>query len=196
MWDERYSEEGFAYGTQPNDFLASVAPSLKLGDALCLAEGQGRNAVFLAGLGHRVHAVDSSRVGMARAEELARTRGVQIRTSVADLQEFVIAPSSLDTIVSIFAHVLPQLRQTLHQQVVAGLRPGGQFVLEAYTPEQLGLGTGGPKTPELTMTLEALRSELAGLDFDIGRELQREIHEGKYHNGPSQVVQVLATKRR
>lgn len=192
MWDERYSEEGFAYGERANDFLIETQSRLPRGRALCLAEGEGRNAVYLAENGFEVTAVDMSPVGLSKAKELARQRGVRLTTVVANLADFPLEPGYWDLIVSVWAHTPSVLRRSLHQQVVKALRPGGGFLLEAYTPDQLSQGTGGPPDPDMLMTLDGLRQELAGLRFEIGREIQREIHEGRYHNGPSAVVQVLA----
>jgi hypothetical protein len=93
--------------------------------------------------------------------------------------------------VSVFAHVPPQVRVDLHRRLVAGLRPGGVLILEAYTPDQIGRGTGGPPVPGPMMTLEGLRTELAGLDLVIGREVVREVHEGRYHTGEAAVVQIV-----
>jgi SAM-dependent methyltransferase len=194
MWDDRYAEPGYAYGTEPNDFLAAVAERLPAGPVLSIAEGQGRNAVFLAGHGHPVTAVDASAVGMQKAAALAAERGLSIETIVTDLADFDPGEGKWAGIVSIFAHTPPEVRIPLHRKLVAALRPGGVLVLEAYTPEQVGRGTGGPPTPERTKTLASLREELAGLEFEIGRELEREVVEGKYHTGLGSVVQVLAHK--
>ncbi|MGD0484988.1 MAG: class I SAM-dependent methyltransferase, partial [Gemmatimonadales bacterium] len=136
-WDLRYSEPGYAYGTEPNAFLVEVAGRIPAGPVLSLGEGEGRNAVFLAGLGHDVVAVDASAVGLAKAEALARERGVRLVTHVADLADYPIEPCAWSGIVSIFAHFARPLRSPLHGAVAAGLRPGGVLVLEAYTPRQL-----------------------------------------------------------
>lgn len=195
MWDQRYATEEYVYGTHPNEFLADAVAGLKPPcRVLCLAEGEGRNAVFLAERGFAVHAVDASRVGLAKAEALAQQRGVQIETEVADLDGYAIAPESWDLIVSIFCHLPVPVREALHRQVVQGLRPGARFILEAYTPAQLALGTGGPPTAALMMTLEALRAELEGLHFELGRECEREVHEGHLHSGLGAVAQVIAVK--
>jgi len=194
MWDERFSEPGFAYGTEPNDFLVSVADRIPMGRVLSLAEGEGRNAVYLAGLGHEVTAVDSSRVGLAKAERLAAERGVTITTVNADLADFDIEPGVWQGIVSIFCHLPPVVRAALHERCLRGLAPGGAFVLEGFTPRQLKLGTGGPKSIELLLELPALRRELRGLRFEIAREIERPATEGKYHRGEVAVVQVFATK--
>lgn len=194
MWDQRYATEGYQYGTTENDFLRRVAPQLPLGRCLCLAEGEGRNAVFLAGLGQQVTAVDASSVGLKKAQQLALRRGVEIETCATDLADFVIKPESWDCIVSIYCHVAPEIRTDLHRRVVAGLRPGGLLVLEAYRPEQLAYGTGGPPAVEKLMSLEQLRGELNGLDFQHAVELERDVIEGKLHTGKGAVVQLLALK--
>lgn len=194
MWDERYNTTEYVYGTDPNTFLASVIDQIPRGRTLCLAEGEGRNAAFLAEQGHDVVAVDASAVGLAKAQRLASERGVTIETVVADLADFAIAAHSWDAVVSIFAHVPPQIRKPLHSKIVQGLRSGGMLVLEAYTPEQIKLGTGGPPVPELTMNLDVLREELDGLLFQHAVELQRDVIEGRFHTGKGAVVQVVAIK--
>lgn len=196
MWDQRYTEEGFAYGTEPNDFLKSAYAQIPPGGhVLCLAEGEGRNAVYLAQQGYQVTAVDQSAVGLQKAQRFAHNNGVEITTVVADLAEFDFGLQTWDGIVSIFAHVPPTLRQTLHQQVVKALSPKGVFILEAYTLRHVSMeGIGGPPpaAQELFMSLEQLHQELVGLTFLHSAELDRHITEGKYHNGHSAVVQLIA----
>lgn len=194
MWDQRYSTEEFVYGTTPNAYLVSVSDRLPLGRALCVAEGEGRNAVYLARLGCRVLAVDASRVGLEKAVRLACERGVHIDTQVADLADFPIEPDSWDAVVSIFCHLPRQLRHSLHRRVVAGLRPGGVLVLEAYRPAQLRHGTGGPASADMMPTLAELRQELHGLEFEHAVETERDVVEGRYHTGRGAVVQLLAFK--
>ena len=193
-WDQRYSEPGYAYGTEPNAFLTEVADRLPPGRALSLAEGEGRNGVFLAERGFEVTGVDSSAVGLAKAQALAAERGVSLTTVPADLAHYTIAPGDWDLIVSIFCHLPAVLRRRLYAQAVAGLKPGGTLVLEAYTPRQLEFATGGPKDAALLVTLEELRRELAGLHFDIARETVRDVREGRCHTGRGAVVQILARR--
>lgn len=195
IWDQRYASADYVYGTEPNEFLAETICGLNCGGrALCLAEGEGRNAVFLARQGYEVHAVDASAVGLAKAERLARERGVHIVTEVANLDGYRIDPRAWDLIISIFCHLPAAVRRALHREVVAGLRPGGHFVLEAYTPAQRALGTGGPPDAALMMTLTELREELAGLHFEQAREIERDVHEGRLHTGRGAVVQLIARK--
>lgn len=194
FWDQRFGANDYVFGTEPNTFLASVSGKIPAGPVLCLAEGEGRNAVHLARLGHHVTAVDQSGVGLAKAARLAADQGVTLTSVVSDITDFVITPGTWSGIVSIFAHFPPPLRRAVNAQVVAGLQPGGVFILEAYTPAQLAFGTGGPKDPALLMTLAALRDELAGLELIIARECERDVIEGTGHTGRAAVVQVLARK--
>lgn len=194
MWDERYAEVEFAYGTQPNDFLAENAGQIPAGPVLCLGDGQGRNGVFLATQGHAVLAVDQSAVGLARARALAASRGVSIETEVADLADFDLGTGRWVGIVSIFCHLPSALRKRVHAAAVTALQPGGVFVLEAYSPEQLARGTGGPQSPDMVATLAELQAELTGLAWQHGVTLEREVHEGRYHNGLSTVVQLIGRK--
>jgi len=194
MWNERYRGAEYAYGTEPNDFLRSVADRLPRGKVLSLGEGEGRNAVFLAGLGCDVVAVDQSPAGLEKARRLAELRGVNLRTVVADLAGYAIAPGGWDAIVSIFCHLPAGLRRSLHRDAVRGLRPGGVFVLEAYTPAQLQFKTGGPGSADLLASLADLKDELAGLDFELAQELERPVWEGRFHTGKSAVAQILGRK--
>lgn len=196
MWNERYSAPGYAYGTEPNDFLAASAAHIPRGRVLSIGDGEGRNGVYLATLGHAVTSVDASPVGLAKARALAAARGVSIETVEADLAEFDIVPGAWEGIVSIFCHLPPLLRQRVHGQVVSGLAPGGVFVLEAYTPAQLALGTGGPSNAEMMPTLAQLRGELEGLEWLHAVETERPVREGAFHDGRSAVVQVLARRPR
>jgi SAM-dependent methyltransferase len=194
FWNERYSAADYVYGTAPNEFIAEIADRIPAGPVLCLAEGEGRNAVYLAGRGHDVTAVDQSATGLAKARRLARERGLTIRTVEADLATFRIEPASWAGIVTTFGHLPPPLRRDVYSAAVRGLKDGGIFALEAYTPAQLQFNTGGPRDVALLMTADALRTELAGLTFEILRELERDVTEGPTHTGRGAVVQVLARK--
>ncbi len=194
FWDERYAEPELIYGAEPNDFLREMAPRIPPGPVLGLGEGQGRNAVFLAGLGHPVTAVDQSAVGLARARDLAASRGVAIHTVTADLADDDPGPGPWSGIFSIFCHVPSSIRRRLYPRCAEVLAPGGVLILESYTPDQLAYGTGGPKEPDLLCTLAELEGLLPGLVFDVGRECVREILEGALHHGAGAVVQVVAHK--
>lgn len=194
MWDERYSTAEYVYGTSPNEYLVSVTGRLPKGRVLCLAEGEGRNAVYLAGQGFDVLAVDGSKVGLAKADKLAEKSGVTIRTQRANLDTYDLGEERWDAIVAIFCHLPPELRSRVHAGVVKALKPGGVFVLEAYTPKQLDYKTGGPPKVELLISAADLTQELKGLTFEHLEEIERDVQEGRLHTGKAAVVQMLAVK--
>jgi len=194
IWDERYSRDGWVFGTEPNDFLKKEAHRIPQGQVLCLGEGEGRNSVFLAELGYEVVGVDRSQVGLDKAQSLARDRGVFVETVVSNIEDFDLKEGEWEGIVSIFFHLPPELRRRVHASAVQGLAPGGILILEAYTPAQLELGTGGPPDPEKLMTVSGLREELSGLEFMVAREIERDIREGEMHRGTGAVVQVVAVR--
>lgn len=198
MWNERYSEEGYAYGTAPNDFIRESVDRLTPGSrVVCLASGEGRNAVFLAEQGHHVTAVDLSDVGLRKTEQLAEKRGVRVRTQHADLTSIELGEDAWDGIIAVFAHLPPPARARLHGQIVQALRPGGALLLEAYTPRQArmpGFGGPPPTRPEMFMDVEALKREFQGLTFEHALEVERDIQEGRYHQGLSATVQIVGRK--
>lgn len=194
MWDERYSAEAYAYGKNPNQFLEENYKVIPKGKVLSLAEGEGRNAVFLAKQGYIVTAVDSSQIGLEKARKLAEENEVSIELINADLADFDLGDHEWDGIVSIFCPLPSALRKELHKKVVAGLKTNGVYLIEAYTPEQLKHDTGGGKSVDLMCTKESLSHELIGLKFKHLIELERDIVEGIYHTGVGAVVQAIASK--
>jgi SAM-dependent methyltransferase len=194
FWNDRYAGADYVYGTAPNEFLVSVAADIPAGPVLCLAEGEGRNAVFLASRGHAVTAVDQAEAGLAKARALAQQRDVPLAAIAADLTNFAISPNAWSGIVAIFMHLPPTLRRSVLARAADGLRPGGVFVMEAYRPAQLGRGTGGPRDVTLLPTLAELRAELGEMEFLIAREIDRDVREGGGHTGMSSVVQMVARR--
>jgi cyclopropane fatty-acyl-phospholipid synthase-like methyltransferase len=194
MWDQRYGRDEFAYGTEPNAFLAQNAKILA-GPVLSLAEGEGRNAVFLASLGLEVLGVDGSEVGLAKAQKLAASRGLTIRTEVADLAAYEPPENFYGSVVSISAHLPSNNRKRLHRLVERCLKPGGIILLEAYTRAQLDRKTGGPKDPDMLMARVDLEKEFPNCDPILSQEIEREVVEGEFHTGLASVVQFIARKR-
>ncbi len=202
MWDDRYASDEYRFGTKPNRFLIECVSRLypgiqagyHTGRVLSLGEGEGRNAVYLAGLGFDVTAIDQSVVGLAKAQRLAAQRGVSITTITADLNEYVIQPAAWDLVIDFFCHMPAPERSLLHRRVIEGLKPGGAYILEIFTPAQLDLATGGPKTRDLVMTLEDARRELTGLDLRVARELTRPRDEDNPSTPLLAVLQVLGIR--
>ena len=198
MWNERYNEAEYVFGTEPNNFLRDEFSKIPIGGSvLCLAEGEGRNAVFLAQQGYQVTAMDMSEVGLNKALKLAQDRGVDIITQVADLADYEFGEAKWDGIVAIWAHLPKAVRQRVYAQIAPALKPNGVFILEAYTEQQLNMdAVGGPPATQKERfgSLAVLRSELAELEEITGIEKPRMISEGKRHQGLSAVVQFIAKK--
>ena len=157
MWDERYSIEDYAYGTKPNEFLEENVKHIPKGKVLSLAEGEGRNAVFLAKRGYSVTAVDASIVGLNKARKLAEENGVVVEFIHADLADYDLGENKWDGIVSIFCPLPSSLRKQLYKKVEAGLKRNGVFLIEAYTVDQLKHGTGGGNSADVMQSEESLR---------------------------------------
>jgi 2-polyprenyl-3-methyl-5-hydroxy-6-metoxy-1,4-benzoquinol methylase len=179
-WDELYSKEAYFFGTEPNDFLRERYSAIKAGgEVLCLAAGEGRNAVFLARQGFRVTAVDQSASGLKKTERLAQKFSVEVRTVQTDLAFFDFGTKQWDGVVSIWANLVTQLRRNVHRSCVEGMKPGGVFLLEDFTP---------------MLNKTDLLEELSGLVITHAAELERELHEGSGHQGRNSVVQIFGTK--
>lgn len=195
MWDERYKLPGYAYGTEQNDFLKENFAVLPKGKVLCLAEGEGRNAVFLAKQGYQVTAVDSSIVGLQKAENLASKHSVFIECVHTDLCEFELGDNQWEGIVSIFCPLLTELRVAVHTKVAKALKSGGVFLAEAYPPKQPQFASGGGDCTDTMQSRASLLQEFPTLEFTHLLELEREVVEGSYHTGLASVVQAIGSKR-
>ena len=197
IWNQRFGNDEYAYGRQPNDFLREQSSRLpKEAKILCVGDGEGRNGVFLATLGHHVTSVDYAEQGLRKARRLAEEHNVSIDTVLADLAEYRAQEKSFDAVVSIFCHLPANIRRHLHGDLERILKPTGLFILEAYTPAQLAFGTGGPKDRSLLYSLDELRDDLAAFDFVIAREVERDVVEGSLHTGRAATVQIVAQTAR
>jgi SAM-dependent methyltransferase len=194
FWDQRYATETYVYGTEPNDFVREQGPGIPPGRVLCLAEGEGRNAAYLAGLGHAVTGVDFSREGLRKAAALAASRGVTVELIEADVVAYEPEPGAFAAVISSWLHLSAADRATVYPRAVRALAPGGLFLLEAYTPDQLRYQTGGPRDPALLYRRDDVVGLLDGCELLIARELEREVHEGTFHGGHSAVLQIAARR--
>ncbi len=174
MWYQQYAGDEYIYGTKPNSFLAEHV-DLLVGPVLSLAEGEGRNAVFLASQGLKVHGVDGSEVGLAKAQALALSQDVEIQTEIADLGMFEPTANCYGSVVSIFAHLPSTVRNRLYPFVERCLKPGGVIILEAYTEDQLARDTGGPKDPNMLMTHSKIKHEFPNIEPILLRTLERKV---------------------
>lgn len=194
MWDQRYNTDEYIYGTEPNGFLAEHA-KLLTGPVLSLAEGEGRNAVFLASLGLNVLGVDGSEVALTKARKLAASRNLEIQTEQVDLGVYTPPANHFGSVISISAHLPSSIRKRLYPLIEQSLKPGGMLLLEAYTLDQIKRDTGGPKDPDMLMSREILEQAFPSCEPILSRELEREVIEGSYHSGLANVVQFIARKR-
>jgi len=194
-WNQRFAEDEFAYGDAPHVSVREQFSAPGSGRVLCLAEGQGRNAVYLASLGYEVTALDFSEVGLERAQELASRHGVAIHRLQADLSTYEFEPQAWDGIVSIFGHLPAPVRARVHAQLRGALKPGGWLQLVGYHPKQLEYATGGPQEPSMLYTVDVLKAELGeGWTFEVAEVVERELEEGPYHRGMSAFIHLLARK--
>jgi SAM-dependent methyltransferase len=193
MWEERYGRDEYAYGEEPNAFFKACLDRLPAPGRLLLpGEGEGRNAVYAARQGWTVHAFDFSAAGREKALRLADRYGVRIDYEVADYETAHLEPESFDAVALIFTHMHERIRRTVHRKLVSALKPGGHLFLEAYSPEQLRYGTGGPPNAQLLYTLADLQQDFSDLDIVQLEKVEAEIHEGQYHTGLASVVRLVA----
>lgn len=199
-WNERYGGDEYLFGTAPNAFLASHASLLKPGQrALCIADGEGRNSVWLAEQGLEVVAFDFSPVAVEKARRLAQSRGVEVRYEVASVHEWRWPQSEFDPrfdlVVAIFVQFAdPPMRRFMFERMIGALRPGGLVLVEGYTPAQLEYATGGPKQVDQLYTEDLLREAFAALEILELRAYEAELNEGTRHTGMSALIDLVARK--
>jgi 2-polyprenyl-3-methyl-5-hydroxy-6-metoxy-1,4-benzoquinol methylase len=196
-WNKRFENEGFIFGLEPNEYLRGQALLLAAGvRVLCVADGEGRNSVWLARQGLRVDAFDISEVGLAKARKLAADAGVTVDYSVADCDQWAWPAETYDAVVAIFVQFAdPPMRERLFANMVRSLKPGGLLVLQGYTPRQLEYNTGGPPILSHLYTEALLRASFAALEVIELREYEAELTEGTQHRGPSALIGLVARKR-
>jgi SAM-dependent methyltransferase len=195
-WEARYAAPGYAFGKAPNYFLASCKPLLpRAGRALAVADGEGRNGVWLAEQGLDVTSIDFAPSAQAKARALADERGVHVDIRQADVHSWDYPDAAFDVVVEIFTQFsTPQERARKWAGMRAALKPGGLLILQGYTPKQLDYGTGGPKQIENLYT-RAMLEEAFGDYRDVTiTEEEREIYEGTAHGGMSAVIGLTARK--
>lgn len=196
FWDQRFSEPGFKYGTEPNAFVREQAALLPPGSRLLLpGDGEGRNGVWLAQQGHQVTSVDMSAVGLQKAAALAAQRGVSLSTELVDLAHWAPEPDQFDAVLLVFTHLPGRIRREAHRRLARGLKPGGRLIIEAFHPEQMRLSSGGPRDVDMLYTPEQLSDDLAGLLAPL-QVWQGEItlSEGPGHQGLAVVTRWVGQK--
>ena len=195
-WNERYAGEDFLFGTTPNAFLRAQRHHLPArGSALAVADGEGRNGVWLAAQGLDVLAVDASDVGLAKSRRLAADRGVTLAWELADLARWDFGRERFDVIAAIFIQfAYPALRAHIFAGMKAALKPGGVLLLEGYRPEQLDYRTGGPSELDHLYTEPMLREAFGDLQIEHLASYDAELDEGAGHRGMSALIDLVARK--
>jgi hypothetical protein len=194
FWDERYAEDGFAYGTEPNHFFAEELVKMTPGRLLLPADGEGRNAVFAARKGWKVDAFDQSVSGRKKALALAETHKVSIQFDLSDALEYPYGKQKYDATGLTFVHLPPGIRPQFHQMVCESLKPMGVLILEAFSKAQLGKASGGPPSLEMLFSAEEMKKEFASLRIIKLEQTNVMLQEGKYHMGEAAVIRLVAQK--
>jgi len=196
MWDERFSQVEPVYGETPNGYVQAQAFRLQPGmKVLVPADGYGRNGIWLAKQGLRVHTVDLSPVGVARAQAAARAAGLPMTIELCDLSTWNWLVEEFDAVVSIFLHLPPELRVKVHAAMPRALKPGGLLIVEAFSPAQLQYSSGGPKQVDLLYTADMLRRDFAPAEALELEETETQLNEGHMHSGPAAVVHAVFCKQ-
>ena len=196
FWDSVYADEAYVYGTEPNHFLVSQKQLLKPGQqVLAMADGEGRNGVWLARQGLDVTSVDFSPIAQAKAKRLAEAEDVTIRFEEADLNHWAWGEARFDVIAAIFVQFAgPEVRPALFANMKRALRPGGLLILQGYTPRQLEYGTGGPPGAGNMYTEPMLREAFGDMEILHLEEHDGFIEEGYKHHGMSALIDLVARK--
>lgn len=200
IWDERYGQEAYAYGEQPNVFFRSQIEKLQPGTLLLPAEGEGRNAVFAARMGWNVMAFDQSIEGKRKADLLASKFGVSIDYQVGEFSNLNFDENSFDVMGLIYAHFPAAVKSKYHQILSRYVKKGGVVIFEAFTKNHLSYVTqnpkvGGPKDVAMLFSTDEIKEDFAGIDILLLEETEIELQEGLFHNGLGAVVRFVGKKR-
>lgn len=195
-WDQKFQQQEYLYGTKPSQFIVDQQNWLKPGqNALSVADGEGRNSVFMSQIGVQVTAMDSSSVGIAKARKLADSHSVKVNFQHADLLDWQWEANTYDLVAAIFIQFAdPDFRAKIFSGMIKTLVPGGILLLHGYTPRQLEYGTGGPSKANLLYTREMLDEAFQAMEIIRLEEYDRELQEGAGHSGMSALIDLIARK--
>lgn len=200
FWNIRYGQTEYAYGLQANEYLKTVLSGMpQKGKVLFAAEGEGRNAVFAAGLGFEVTAIDYSEAGKAKALQLAHQTQVAIDYQIADLNEIDLKEENFDILVLIFAHFPPLIRHGIHLKLQKALKKGGWVIIEGFSKNHLDVSknnkyASGPRDIALLYTEKIIEDDFSGFQtIELSEEIV-ELDEGEFHQGKSSVIRYLGRK--
>ena len=195
-WNARYAIPDYLFGEAPNEFLVRAASQIKpRGTVLCVADGEGRNSVWLAEQGFAVTAFDFAENAIDKACGLAKRRRVSVDHRLSDLEHWDYEAARYDALVAIFIQFLaPETRNALFDRMQSAVLPGGVFVLEGYRPEQVDYATGGPPRRDHMYTREWIEARFAGWEILSLDLYDVEIREGRAHSGMSALIDVVARR--
>ena len=197
FWNERFNQEEFIFGTEPNEYLVEQTQKyLKAGDqVLCIADGEGRNGVWLAKQGMQVVGFDASDIALSKARKFAKDNHVAVEYSFSDTDSYAWPTNTYDVVVGIFIQFAdPEMRKRIFAKTYESLKPGGIFILQGYTPKQLEYKTGGPSLIEHLYTEEMIRDLAKGFSILELCSYERELSEGPRHSGMSAILGLVARK--
>ena len=194
MWDQRYAESEYVYGTSPNEFYKLELDNLLHGKILLPAEGEGRNAVYAAEKGWIVSAFDQSEEGRKKAQLLAASRDVIIDYQIHDLEALDYLPGHFDAIALVFVHTSSLKRKVIHQNLIKFLKPGGTLILIGFSTEQLLFSSGGPKELSMLFSLDELRDDFSDMQVQTLERIEFEVEEGEFHRGKASIIKMVALK--
>jgi len=195
MWDKRYSENTFVYGTKPNEFFKQQIDALPSGKLLLFGEGEGRNAVYAAAKGWDVLALDWSEKAKEKALAFARKNNVLFRYEVGNFFDIPVEHYSFDAVALIYIHQKEEARVQLHKKAITSLKRGGIIILEAFDKDQLGKTTGGPQDKDMLYSLEDIVTDFQDLEFTYFAKETLHLDEGDGHNGEASVIRFAGIKK-
>lgn len=199
-WNERYSNEAYAYGLEPNDFLKQELEKISPAKILFPAEGEGRNALYAASLGWEVSAFDIAQEGKNKAMKLAQERGLSIDYQVGNLTELNYTPAQFDAIALVYAHFPAAIKSELHKALSNLLKPGGIIIFEAFSKSHLDYiakneKVGGPKELDMLFSIEEIQNDFNNYEVVLLEEKEIELQEGLFHNGTGSVIRFVGRKK-
>ncbi|WP_117883611.1 class I SAM-dependent methyltransferase [Aureibaculum luteum] len=200
MWDDRFANQEYTYGVEPNAYLKEQLEKLQPGKILFPAEGEGRNAVYAAKLGWDVSAFDLSKEGRKKALKLAEENNVTIDYQIGELPELNYHKGQFDVIVLIFAHFNADIRSVYHQLLSSYLRKGGMLIIEAFSKKHLEYRTknpkiGGPRDLETLCSIDEFKSDFSDFEIIELEEKEIDLDEGLFHVGKGSVVRFVGVKK-
>jgi len=194
FWDQRYNGIEYAYGTEPNSYFKAFIDTHSAGKILLPGEGEGRNAVYAALKGWEVTAIDQSAEGQKKARLLADQNNVTIEYKIQNLVDIGSENGIYDAVAMVFLHLPPEIRKTIHHNLIKQLKPGGFLLVEAFSKKQYGRHTGGPPVLEMLYDEQILRSDFVEMDIIELLSLTEICDEGLYHQGESALIRMMAQK--